>query len=165
MGNLAIKIVLLLLIGMQSLNAQVKIESDSIKLSDNNCATRLARDYMLRMGTIESVDSKQKPLRSSELLKGSEFEKEANGVFIISTLSSHRRKLIVLKKENQIKLLTFNDVSKSLIELISFLSDINSNNQELLSYVDLIQEYIKNSKSTIEVNNKIDNSDWIKCEK
>lgn len=151
----------LLLIGIQSLNAQVKVEPDSIKLSNNNCATRLARDYMSLMGTIESVDSKQEPLRSSEILKGSEFEKETNGVFIISTLNSHKRKLIVLKRESQIKISTFNDVSKSLIELISFLNDLNSSNQELFSYLHVIEDYIKNSKNVI---NKVYNSDWIKCD-
>ena len=163
MKNLAIKILLILLIGIQTLSAQVKVESDSIKIINNNCATKLARDFMLKVGKIEGIDSKQIPLRSIELLKGTEFEKETNGVFIISTLSSNKRKIIVLKRENKIKILTFNDVSRSLIELISFLDDIKSDNQELFSYLHLIEEYIKNSKRAIKATNKIENSDWIKC--
>lgn len=163
MKNL-VKLGLFLLIGINSLNAQVKVEPDSIKIGNNNCATKLARDYMFKMGTIDSKGYKQKPLRSSELLKGSEFEKEANGVFLISPLTTHRRKLIVLKKGNQIKLLTFNNISNSLIELISFLRDIDTSNDELLKYIDSIQIYIESSKNTIKANNKMDNSDWIKCE-
>ncbi|UUC44805.1 hypothetical protein [Flavobacterium cerinum] len=158
-----IKIGLFLLIGTYSLNAQVKTEPDSIKFSNNNCATKLAREYMFKMGAIDSNDSKQKPLRSSELLKGTEFEKEINGVFLISPLTTHRKKLIVLKKGNQIKLLTFKNVSNSLIELISFLRDINTSNDELLKYIDSVQIYIESSKSTIKANNKMNNSDWIKC--
>ena len=159
-----VKIVLFLLIGLHSLNAQVKKESDSIKISNNNCATKLARDYIFKKGTTDSKDYKQKPLRSSELLKGTEFENETNGVFLISPLTKHRKKLIILKKGNQIKLLTFDNVGNSLIELISFLRDIDTNNEELFKYMDLVKVYIENSKNTIKVNNEVGNSDWIKCE-
>lgn len=147
------------LIGMH-LNAQVI--SDSLKIANDNCATRLAKEYMLKMGTIEN-NKKNNPLRASELLKETEFEKESNGVFLISTLSTHRKKLIVLKKGDKIKLLTFNNVGESLKELISFLDDIKSNDEELLKYIDAVQLYIQYSKNTITVNNKIENSDWLNC--
>jgi hypothetical protein len=136
--------------------------SDSLKITNDNCATRLAKDYMLKMGTVEQ-NQKQYHLRSSELLKGTDFEKESNGVFLISTFSAHRRKVIVLKKENQIKLLTFSNVGESLIELISFLDDIKSNNDELLKYIDAIQTYLEYSKNTIKANTKISNSEWVNC--
>ncbi|TDO78257.1 hypothetical protein EV143_103512 [Flavobacterium chryseum] len=151
----------LLILGTYYVNAQVV--SDSIKITNDNCATRLAKEYMLKMGTIEQ-DQKQNPLlRSSELLKGTDFEKEANGVFLISTFNTHRRKLIVLKKGNQIKLLTFSNLRESLIELVAFLDDIKSSSDELLNYVDAIQTYLKYSKKTIKANNKIGDSDWLNC--
>ena len=156
-----IRVVLFLLIGVNSLNAQ---ELDSVKISNNNCATKLAIDYIIRMGTIDGKDYKEKTLRSSELLKGTEFEKETNGVFLISPLNKHRKKLIIIKKRNQIKLLTFNNLSDSLIELISFLHDIDTSNDDLIKYIDLVQNYIENFKKTIDSNNIIDSSDWIKCE-
>ena len=164
MENSVTKIIFLILLWVQSSNAQIKVEPDSIKLSNNNCATRLTREYILKMSPIEGFDSKEKPLKSSELLKGSEFEKETNGVFIISTLSSHRRKLIILKKGNQIKLLTFNDVGNSMIDLILFLKDIKSSDEKLINYIDSIQLYIQNSKKLINTNNKIGNSNWLNCE-
>lgn len=164
MKNLTLKIVLILIMGIHSLKAQIKVESDSIKIINNNCATKLARDFMFTMEKIEGIDSQQMPLRSIELLKGTEFEKEKNGIFIVSTLSSNKRKLILLKRENRIKILTLNDVSKSLIELISFLNSINSSNEELFSYLNLIEEYIKDSKNAIKASTKVKYNDWIKCD-
>lgn len=150
-----------MIIGIHSVNAQVV--SDSIKITNDNCAARLAKEYMLKMGTI-AQDQKQNPLlRSSELLKGTDFEKEANGVFLISTFNTHRRKLIVLKRGSQIKLLTFSNLGESLTELIKFLDETKFSNDELLNYVDAIQTYLKYSKNTIKANNKIGNSDWLNC--
>ncbi|MBZ4036687.1 hypothetical protein K6T82_18095 [Flavobacterium sp. 17A] len=162
MKNLIFTVGFLCLIGIHSANAQVA--SDSLKITSDNCATKLAKEYMVKMGTIDQVPKKDLLLRSSELLKGTDFEKESNGVFLISTFNAHRRKLIVLKKENQIKLLTFNNVGESLIELISFLDDSKTSNDELLKYLDAIQVYLKYSEKTIKAGNKINNSDWLKCE-
>lgn len=160
MKSLSLKIVLLFLVGTNSIHAQQS--SDSLKITNENCATRLAMEYMFKMSTIEQ-NQKQGTLRSSELLKGTDFEKEENGVFLLSTFNIHRRKLIVLKKGNQIKLLTFSNLGKSLTELIAFLDDTKSSNDELLKYVDAIQTYLKYSKNTIKANNKIGNSDWLNC--
>ncbi len=161
MKNFILKIGVLLFITISS-NAQEV--SDSIRIADNNCATKLARDYMYRMGIFEKENSKVNSLKSKELLKESEFESEENGVFLISPLSSHRRKLIVLKKGNQIKVLTFNDVNKSLLELIKFFQDIKTNDEEVFKYINAVQVYLQYSKNTIKTNNKIENSDWINCE-
>lgn len=162
MANFNLKILFLFFIGINSLNAQI-VESDSIRISNNNCATRFVRDYMFKMGIFEKNDTKEKPLNSRELVKGSEFEKEVNGVFLISPLSAHRRKLIVLKKEDKIKILTFNDVSTSMIDLISFLRDIKSSDEDLYNYINAIQTYLRYSKNTIKNSTKIDNSDWLRC--
>lgn len=161
MKNLIFTVGFLWMIGINSINAQVA--SDSLKITNDNCATRLAKEYMLKMGTIELSQNRETFLRSSELLKGTDFEKETNGVFLISTFNAHRRKLIVLKKQNQIKLLTFSNVGESLIELISFLDNIKSSNDELLQYIDAIQTYIQYSNKTVKANSKISNSDWLNC--
>lgn len=159
--KLGFKIAFLFLVILSSVNAQVA--PDSLKITNDNCATRLAKEYMLKMGAIEQNQKQDPLLRSSELLKGTDFEKESNGVFLISTFNSHRRKLIVLKKGSQIKLLTFSNLRESLIELIAFLDDTKSSNDELLSYVDAIQTYLKYYKNTIKANNKIGDSDWLNC--
>ncbi len=83
----------------------------------------------------------------------------------ISTFNTHRRKLIVLKKGNQIKLLTFSNLGESLTELITFLDDIKSSDDALLKYVDAIQIYLDYSKKTIKTSTKIDNSPWLDCNK
>jgi len=54
-------------------------------------------------------------------------------------------------------------LGESLTELIKFLDDTKSSNDELLKYVDAIQTYLKYSKNTIKANNKIGNSDWLNC--
>jgi len=157
-----IGISVLLLMTIKS-NAQ-EIVIDSIRIASHNCATELARDYMYRMYIFENDDDfKIKSLKSEELLKKSEFESEVNGVFLISTFNSRRRKLIVLKKENQIKVLTFNDTSKSLIDIIEFFRDTKTNDEEIFNYMNAIKVYLQYSKNTIKINHKIENSDWVSC--
>ena len=56
MKNFILKIGVLLFITISS-NAQEV--SDSIRIADNNCATKLARDYMYRMGIFEKENSDQ----------------------------------------------------------------------------------------------------------
>ena len=144
-----------------SLNAQV--ESDVIKIADNNCMTDLGKNYMISMGIYDSSESDKVVLRVRELLKKSKFEEKKNGVFLISNLSAHRKNLIALKKDNEIKLLTFNDISQSMLELISFLNNIETNDEDLMNYIDAIQSYIEYSKTTIKIKNTIGDSDWINC--
>src|SRR5690606_8972915 len=154
-------IIILLLACTNLLIAQV--QSDSIKITSNNCATIFGQDYMLKINNIDSIKYKNTPLRVRELLKESMFEEEVNGVFLISSINPHKKNLIFLKKNNQIKFLTFNDISKSLIELILFLEEIESNDKDLLEYIDLIQLHIQSSKKAIKTNNIINDSDWIDC--
>jgi hypothetical protein len=134
------------------LSAQ-KVETDSIKISTNNCATKLVKDYFRK--------SVEKSFRCFELIKSTGFEMEENGVFIISTLSSHSKKLIVLKKENQVKFLGFSSTSNSLIELISFLLDVKANDNEVEQYLSAVLTYL-NSLNSIRFN-EVNDSTWLEC--
>lgn len=133
------------------------VESDSIRIVSDNCATKLANQYLR-----ESVKGTlNKSFKSYELLKKTDFEREINGIFIVTALTSHSKKAIVLKKENRIKLLTFNNTSNSLIELVSFLRDINTTDDKVIEYVDSILIYLKSSNGI--KFNTLNNSDWLDC--
>lgn len=147
----------IMLIMTQLLNAQIANKY-------NNCAEKFARRYFFKMGITDSIQSQEMPLLFTEVLSGKEIETEFTGVFIVSNLNAHRRKLILLKNGEQLKLLTFGNVYNSLHELISFLNDIKANDKDLFKYIDFIQEYIESSKGKIKVPNKLDDSNWIKCE-
>lgn len=147
----------IMLIMTQLLHAQIANE-------DNNCAEILARSYFFKMGIADSIQSQKMPVLFTEILNSKDVETELTGVFIVSNLNAHRRKLILLKNGEQLKLLTFSNVYKSLQELISFLNDIKANERDLFRYINFIQEYIESSKGKIKVPNKLDDSSWIKCE-
>jgi len=99
----------------------------------------------------------------NEVLTTKELESQANGVFIVSNLNAHRKKLILLKKGNEFKLLTFSDVSKSLRELLIYLDDINTGDEDLFKYLEFITAYVESSKSKIKVEKTLLDSDWISC--
>jgi hypothetical protein len=154
-------ILLIVLFSGKTLNAQV--ESEVIKITDDNCATNLGKNYMVKMGIIDSSEINKRGLRVREILKRSKFEEEKNGIFLISNLSAHRSNLILLKRSDEVKLLTFCDISHSMLELISFLDNIGTNDKDLVNYIDTIMEYISTSKQTIKIRFDLIDSDWILC--
>gem|GEM_PF-5184998 len=130
---------------------------------NTNCATNLAHDYFIKMGISDSTHSQEMPIMFNEVLTTKELESQANGVFIVSNLNAHRKKLILLKKGNEFKLLTFSDVSKSLRELLIYLDDINTGDEDLFKYLEFITAYVESSKSKIKVEKTLLDSDWISC--
>jgi len=129
---------------------------------NKNCAEILAREYFFKMGISDSIRSKNMPVIFTEVLNGKEFETQTNGIFIISNFNAHRKKMILLKKGNSIKVLTFTITSSSLKEMVEFLNELKVGDEELFQYMDFLKEYVDSSKSKI-VTNKIADSDWIEC--
>lgn len=129
---------------------------------EKNCATNLGKEYMIKMGIFEDKMKEDQSINVVEILKGTRFKQEESGVFILSNFNSHSRKIILLKKVDKIKILTFSNISKSLSEFVSFLDESNFKDDDILKYLDLIKSYIISSRKKISTK-KVVNSSWTIC--
>jgi len=85
------------------------------------------------------------------------------GIYFCSDLSSHRKKYLLLKNNQEIKILNSTNVSTNMEEIASFLKKNNVSNSKSILYLKECLEIIDSNIEKI-VDKAIDEQQWVKCD-
>lgn len=155
------KIILLvtILLDLLFLNGVVSQEIDP---KTTTCITEKAREFLIEIDQFNK-EKNQIGAILVEIKDKTSIGYAKNGVYFLTTTTSHTKKYLVLKKDTQFKIITFKNLTKSLLSIVSFLEEINATDKEIVEYMERLSFILNRNRKSI-YNPKItEDSEWMIC--